>query len=594
MGTVGRRRRLWFALTALLLAASVVFTAVLAWQRPFFIAALYWRVHWEDWREQPELARREWQHDRRLGRWLLPGLDTAMGDFSVAAEQASMRRARRALADWRRFDCDGYPLDAADHCRLFGRYLEGRLHSWRWRLHEEPLQPQFGWHRQWPTAVLGPPWRDRQDAEMALQRLAAVARLLQQQLQQLELRRAAGHVPPRALVRAMLQDLRSFVATAPAAHPWLQDWAARWRSLNPSDAAEPWRAEVVDQLQHAIYPGWQRLIEHYQQQVEGDNFGAWAKPQGAAWYRHRLRWIGDTDATPDALIAQGRRQVAELQQALQQRLDQAGVAPGSLAERLHRLAQRPGQLWSDSRSGRAALLDAAAAQLRADRRRFSGFFAPATASTPRLQALPSSRQEHAPLALYLAQPERGWLLLNLRDLSDLPAYSLPALLWHEGIPGHHLQSTVASALQLPWYRRAQAFPAYSEGWAMHAEAWAGGDEPALEVHIGLLQSQLFRAARRVVDPGLHHLRWSPADAVGYLRREVGLGERDAVAEVDRYLIQPGQAVAYAVGFAALQELTRDQRPGPELDRMRRAILQAGPMPLAQLQQRLRRRLETSE
>src|SRR5690606_20693821 len=131
------------------------------------------------------------------------------------------------------------------------------------------------------------------------------------------------------------------------------------------------------------------------------------------------------------------------------------------------------------------------------------------------------------------------------------------LAYHEGIPGHHFQKALQQeATGVPFFRKVLGFTAFAEGWALYAEqlAWEIGfqDEPLN--NLGRLQGEMFRAVRLVVDTGMHHQRWTREQAIDYMREKTGMPQTDVVAEIERYLVMPGQALAYKVGMNTLLRL----------------------------------------
>jgi uncharacterized protein (DUF885 family) len=186
--------------------------------------------------------------------------------------------------------------------------------------------------------------------------------------------------------------------------------------------------------------------------------------------------------------------------------------------------------------------------------------------------------------------------INLKDLGDWPKYTLPTLCYHEGVPGHHLQISIAQeSKSIPTLRKIGGFSAYSEGWALYAEQVA--DELGVYStdplgRAGYLQSFLFRAARLVVDTGIHSKRWSREQATDYMVRTTGYARARSQREVERYCTQMGQACSYKVGHIAWAR-ARDEakkRLGEKFDiKQFHEVLREGAMPLSILERRIRER-----
>ena len=181
----------------------------------------------------------------------------------------------------------------------------------------------------------------------------------------------------------------------------------------------------------------------------------------------------------------------------------------------------------------------------------------------------------------------GVFYANLRDMNEISKWSMPTLAYHEGVPGHHWQISTAQELKgLPQFRKLIPFTAYQEGWALYTEwlakqaGWYEGDPFG---DLGRLQAELFRAVRLVVDTGIHAKRWPREQAITYMRDKTGMGEKEVTAEIERYIVNPGQACAYKVGMLKIQELrTRAQTElGEKFDQreFHEVVLQNGAMPL---------------
>jgi len=179
-------------------------------------------------------------------------------------------------------------------------------------------------------------------------------------------------------------------------------------------------------------------------------------------------------------------------------------------------------------------------------------------------------------------------------MSEVAKWGMPTLAHHEGVPGHHFQLATAQELKgLPQFRKVVPFTAYSEGWALYTEwlakeaGWYEGDPFG---DLGRLQGELFRAVRLVVDTGIHAQRWPREQAIAYMLEKTGMGEKDVTAEIERYIVSPGQACAYKVGMLKIQELrmrTKEQLAENWNEReFHDVVLKNGALPLEILEQQV--------
>jgi uncharacterized protein (DUF885 family) len=187
----------------------------------------------------------------------------------------------------------------------------------------------------------------------------------------------------------------------------------------------------------------------------------------------------------------------------------------------------------------------------------------------------------------------GIFYANLRSIREIPKLGMRTLAYHEAIPGHHLQIAIAQELtDLPIFRRVLPFTAFIEGWALYAERLAleQGFHPTPYDRIGALIAEVFRAVRLVVDTGLHAKRWSREEAIAYMAENTGLPESDMVAEIERYVVSPGQACAYKIGQLSILELRERaaQALGPrfELRAFHDVVLGSGALPLELLERQI--------
>ena len=178
-----------------------------------------------------------------------------------------------------------------------------------------------------------------------------------------------------------------------------------------------------------------------------------------------------------------------------------------------------------------------------------------------VRAVPAFSEKTAPGAYYEAGAfdgsRPGVFYANMRDPGETPKFAMRTLAYHEAIPGHHFQIAIAQEMTgVPFFRRILPFTAYSEGWALYAErlAWEMGFENDPLDNLGRLRDEMMRAVRLVVDSGIHYKQWTREQAIAYMLDNTGMGEGDVTAEIERYFVNPGQALAYKAGMLKILEL----------------------------------------
>ena len=193
----------------------------------------------------------------------------------------------------------------------------------------------------------------------------------------------------------------------------------------------------------------------------------------------------------------------------------------------------------------------------------------------------------------------GTFYANLYDIKATPKYGMRTLAYHEAVPGHHFQIVTASKIEnLPLFRRYVPSIAYSEGWALYGErlAYEMGFHSDPFDNVGRLQAELFRAVRLVVDTGLHYKRWSREEAIDYMYRNTGMAKSDVIAEIERYIVLPGQATAYKIGMIKMLELRKKMKTALgdrfSIKDFHDVVLLNGPLPLNVLEKNINRFIDS--
>lgn len=405
-----------------------------------------------------------------------------------------------------------------------------------------------------------------EDAEHYLARLSQVAGAIDAERERMIADAGKGVIPP-AFVLTRARDLaRGVVRTMVGQSVYV---TALGRKLAAARAIDPGIA--ADRVARArgivtadIYPAYDRLITAIDDlrpraPVEP---GVWRQPNGDAYYAAALKMHTTTSLTADEIHALGLQKVAELTAALDAALTRQGVVGGSVGERLQRLSADPRSVYPNTEAGRSRLLADLNVRVRAMENALPTAFSRLPKASVEVRRVPSMLEAAQPGGYYQppsADARRpGAYYINLRDTREWPKFSLPTLTYHESVPGHHLQGALAlEDANLPVLRKLIWFAAYGEGWALYAEQLAdelGAYRTDPMGRIGYLQSMLFRAARLVVDTGIHSKRWSREQASDYMVRVTGQSVESITTEVERYAVWPGQATAYAVGWVEINRL----------------------------------------
>lgn len=435
------------------------------------------------------------------------------------------------------------------------------------------------------------------DAEAYLSRLALIGKLLDNETEEQRAQAARGFLAPAWSIDLTLGQMRKLRSPTPEANTLVDSLVRRTTAKN---IVGDWKARAAKIVADSIYPALDRQIALMEQLKPstrpGD--GAWRLPQGDAIYAAALAQATTTNFTPDEVHRMGLDQVTEISGRLDGILRKAGYTKGSVGERLAALNAAPSQLYFNTDDGRTQLIADLNKGVKAMYAKLPNAFATVPTAPLEIRRVPPEIQDGASNGYYnrasLDGSRPAIYFINLKDVGDWPKYSLPALTYHEGVPGHHLQISLAQeSKDIPTLRKLGFFSAYSEGWALYAEQLADelGGYSGIE-SAGYLQSFLFRAARLVVDTGLHTKQWSREKATDYMVATTGFARPRSQREVERYCTQIGQACSYKVGHMAWTRAREQAQKtlGAKFDLKRfHEVLKEGAMPLTLLEKRIEER-----
>jgi uncharacterized protein (DUF885 family) len=441
------------------------------------------------------------------------------------------------------------------------------------------------------------PVENAADAEAYLSRLSDFAKILDFETADQRAQAARGYLAPGWSLDLALGQIAKLRNQPAASNGLVTSLAGRAKAKG---IAGDWAARATRIVENEVYPALDRQVAVLKQlkptTLPGD--GATRLPDGEALYAAALREATTTTMTPEEVHELGLAQVAEYSGLLDGLLKEAGYTKGSVGERLAALNTSPAQLYPNTDPGREALI----ASLNANVQEMMGLLPKAFKTLPKqpleIRRVPPEIQDGAPNGYYNSasldgsRPAIYWI--NLKSTHDWPKYSLPSLTYHEGVPGHHLQISLAqTSADIPMLRKISFYNSYIEGWALYAEQLADeiGGYDGIE-KAGYLQSFLFRSSRLVVDTGLNAKGWSREKAVDTMTATTGFPRSRVQREVERYCCSIGQACSYKIGHLAWLRAREKAKAilGPKYDIHEfHEILKDGAMPLTILERRVEER-----
>ena len=497
--------------------------------------------------------------------------------------------ARKGLRELATIDRAGMTEDERISADLMRWHLTIYADYDRFTSYFFPLEQYGGVNVQLPTSLtVGHPLNTEKDALHYIARLRLVSTRMDDAVagsRRLSTRRM---IPPRFIIRATIAQMEQFIATSPAMNPFVATFDQRLAASKAvSDARrEELRTQVERIVAAQVYPAWSRGISLLQELAgqATDHAGLWRLKGGADAYAFALRRATTTRLSADEIYAIGLKQVAMLEQQMDDVLRKMGRTQGSVKDRIEQLKKEQAYPLTDD--GRAQIIADADAILRDAQKRAAPQFDVMPKAAVEVRPYPRFREANAATGYSLPAPDGsrpGTVLIPLRP-ERMTKFGLRTTMYHEGVPGHHFQAArEIENTALPRFRRIFAFgnvPAFNEGWGLYAERLAAESGWYQDDPIGLLgelDDELFRARRLVVDTGIHAKHWTRQQAIDY-----GI----EASEVERYVVNPGQACAYMVGELKFLEM-RDKARNALGDRFdireyHNAVLSAGTVSLGQL------------
>lgn len=436
--------------------------------------------------------------------------------------------------------------------------------------------------------------RSAGDADAYLARLDAFGAALDQNSEKQRQDAAQNVFAPSFALDTTLTQLNALRGVPAAQTVLVTSIARKAREANiGGDYAT--RAEAL--VTSKVFPALDRQIA-LMRELRGratEEAGVWRLPNGGDYYAAAVRSATTTNMTPAEVHQLGLTQVAEISARIGELLDAQGMTGGEVGARLTALNADPAQLYPNTDAGREQLLADLNRQIEGVDTLLPRAFATQIRAQVRVVRVPEFIQDGAPNGYYNPAPfdnsRPALYYINLKDTHDWPKYGLPSLTYHEAMPGHHLQISLAQeSRDTPMLLKLSPFGAYTEGWALYAESLAdelGVYEGNPLGRVGMLQSLLFRAVRLVVDTGIHHMRWDRARATDYMVGTTGFPRPRTQREIDRYCVAPGQACSYKVGHTVWMRLRGEAQTalGNRFDlRQFHQILLKGALPLTILEQ----------
>jgi uncharacterized protein (DUF885 family) len=572
----------------------------------FFVHVWYFKPAKIDWFYDRLFAQFALQSPEMLSsmRILPPWLDfysDKLDDASPAHDAQMSDLTRRDAEMLHRYDRNALDRDGQLSYDVLDYFLSIQVEGDRFRDHDFPVNQMFGVQSSLPNFMAQTHQvNNKHDADAYIARLDLFPKKFAQVIDGLKEREAKNILPPQFTVEEVLAQMQGFIAKPAQENMLYTSFKDKLGKIPAGNIDQTTRdallARVKASIDRSVYPAYLQLIDYFttlRPNAQG-NYGAWHLPDGDAYYAWRVRQNTTTDMTPEQVHTLGLAEVARISTEMDAILKDKGLSEGSIGARVQQLAHEPESTFPNTPEGKAAMLKRYQAILDEVNVELGDAFDVRPTLGVEVKAVPEFAEKTAPGAYYepgsFDGTRPGAFYANMRDTAETPEWAMRTLAYHEGIPGHHFQISIAQELKgVPFFRRVLPFTAYAEGWALYAErlTWELGFEKDPLDNLGRLRDEMMRAVRLVVDSGIHYKHWTREQAIQYMMENTGMAESDVTAEIERYFVAPGQALAYKAGMLKILELREKAKqalgPAFKLSEFHDQVLTHGSLPLALLE-----------
>ena len=526
-------------------------------------------------------------------------------DISEDEKDARIAIAKNKLKTLENFDTLKLSDQENLSLRLYKLGIERDLANDEFRHHRYIVHQFRAAHTQVPSFLINiHSVKSKEDAVAYISRLNNVSTYFDQVIDQMKIREKLGVFPPKWAYDQMVDASENVIKGAPfddsdTPSTLLNDFQNKVNALDIGDSEKTTLlTDAKSALTASVKPAYTRFINELEHQKtlspEGD--GVWRLPDGDKWYQNRLNWFTTTDLTAQEVHDIGLENVQRIHNAMRGIMKEVGFE-GTLQEFFVFMREDDQFYLPSTPEGRQQYLDDAKQAIDDMREMIPEYFGILPEAPMIVKRVEAFREQSAGKAFYQSPAQDGSrpgiYYANLYDMKAMPTYQLEALAYHEGIPGHHMQRTIAQELDgIPQFQKFLSFTAYTEGWGLYTEELAKDmgfyEDPYSD--FGRLAMELWRACRLVVDTGIHAKKWSREKAVNYLVENTPNPEYDAQKAIERYIAMPGQATAYMIGKLKIMELREKamNELGDNFDwkSFHDEVLKYGPVPLSMLEENI--------
>ncbi len=484
--------------------------------------------------------------------------------------------------------------------RLFEKACEDAIENYKWHLFDYPINQMGGLHTDVPTFLINVhAIENKSDAEAYISRLNGMSHLFDQLIENLKLREAQNIIPPKFVFPYVLNDCKNMTSGQPFdksgnANPLLEDFMKKVNALKDLKGEE--KLLLIENatlaLNSSVKPAYDKLAAYWTEleKKSSTDDGIWKVSNGNEYYDFALKQTTTTNLTADEIHEIGLKEVARIHDEMRAIMKKVNFKSDNLQSFFDFMRADKQFYYANDEAGKEAYRVKAVKIIDGMKKELDKLFLTKPKADIVVKPVEAFREKSAGGAFYedpaIDGSRPGRYYINLYNMADQAIYQMDALAYHEGIPGHHMQIAIAQELKgIPKFRMHGGNTAYIEGWALYSELVPKEigfyQDPYSD--FGRLAMELFRAARLVVDTGIHRKKWSREKALAYFKENTPNPEGDNKKEIERYIVWPSQATGYKIGMIKILELRENAKKklGDKFDirEFHDVILTSGPLPM---------------
>lgn len=484
--------------------------------------------------------------------------------------------------------------------RLFEEECNNAINNFKWRFHDYPVNQMGGMHAEIPAFLINMHTiANKSDAEAYISRLIGISPLFEQLLENLKIREEKNIIPPKFVFPYVIADCKNILSGAPfekgkSVNTLMEDFTTKINTVKDIDetAKKELIAKASDALLTSVKPAYEKLMNYWNELEKKaiTDDGAWKLPDGDAYYDAALKLTTTTDLTAEQIHEIGLKEVARIHNEMRTIMKKVNFKSDNLNDFFDFMRVDKQFYYPNTPEGKEEYRIKAVKLIDSMKNELDKLFVTKPNADIVVKAVEAFREKSAGGAFYeepaLDGSRPGRYYINLYNMADQAIYQMDALAYHEGIPGHHMQIAIAQELKnVPKFRMHGGNTAYVEGWALYSELLPKEigfyQDPYSD--FGRLAMELFRAARLVVDTGIHRKKWTRQQALDYFKENTPNPEGDNKKEIERYIVWPSQATGYKIGMNKILELRENAKTklGNKFNirEFHDIVLTSGPVPM---------------